>query len=143
MTCRRHKWGTVWTFDDNGQTNGWYPGCIKCGQTKDVARSLRGLRARARGNAIEREIAHKLGLRRVGQFGGKDDVSGDLFAAQVKSGDCFPERMWTWLKAVPVVTGQTPLLVVTDAPGAGHKRRALVILELDEWAALHAGDGVR
>jgi hypothetical protein len=30
-------------------------------------------------------------------------------------------------------------LVVTDAPGPGHRRRAMVILDLDDWADLHAG----
>jgi hypothetical protein len=40
---------------------------------------------------------------------------------------------------VPVNAGQTPLLVVTDAPGPGHRRRAMVILDIDDWADLHAG----
>jgi hypothetical protein len=111
--------------------------CLLCGTVIDPARALRGRRSRNRGNAIEREIAAKLGLRRVGQYGGADDVRGELFAAQVKSGGRFPETFYRWLKAVPVDAGQTPLLVVTDAPGPGHKRRALVIVDLTDWAALH------
>jgi hypothetical protein len=35
---------------------------------------------------------------------------------------------------------QTPILVVADAPGPGHKRRAMVILELSDWRALHGED---
>jgi hypothetical protein len=63
-----------------------------------------------------------------------------MFAAQVKSGGSFSERYWAWLKAVPVTADQTPILVVADAPGPGHKRRAMVILELSDWRALHGED---
>jgi hypothetical protein len=115
--------------------------CPRCFKVRDAARSRRGRTNRARGNAIEREIGHRLGLRRVGQYGGPDDLSGDLFAAQVKSGGSFPERLWTWLKAVPVTANQTPLLVVTDAPGPGHRRRAVVVLDLDAWIDLHGPTG--
>ena len=64
-------------------------------------------------------------------------MQGDLFAAQVKSGGAYPERLHGWLKAVPVDAGQVALLVVTDAPGPGHRRRALVVLDLADWIALH------
>ena len=111
--------------------------CGSCGREIDVDRINLGRRSRNRGNSIERQMAARLGLRRVGQYGGPDDLAGELFAAQVKSGLSFPERLWRWLKAVPVKAGQTPLLVVTDAPGPGNRRRALVILDLDSWADLH------
>lgn len=124
--CRRHDW--------NDGT------CQRCGAPLVEANVRRGRNNRARGNAIERDIAKALGLRRVGQYGGPDDISGELFVAQVKSGGAFPERLWGWLKALPRNAGQTPLLVVTDAPGPGHRRRALVILELSDWSALHAGE---
>ena len=114
--------------------------CGRCGKELDPERQARGRRARNRGNSIERQMAARLGLRRVGQYGGPDDLAGDLFAAQVKSGLSFPERLWKWLKQVPTKAGQTALLVVTDAPGPGRRRRALVILDLDEWAALHGRD---
>lgn len=137
--CRRHEW----TLDEKSVTlelagNPWYY-CSRCGKQKDPVASKRGKNNRARGNSIEREIAKRLGLRRVGQFGGPDDVAGDNFVAQVKSGGSFPERIWRWLKAVPVNATQTPLVVVTDAPGPGNKRRALVILTLEDWCALHVG----
>lgn len=111
--------------------------CESCGHVANPDRIRGGRRNRNRGNAIERDIGRRLGLRRVGQFGGPEDLSGDLFAAQVKSGGAFPERLWSWLRAVPTNAGQTPLLVVTDAPGSGHRRRALVVLDLDSWAELH------
>jgi len=131
--CRRHNW---YPTPDGSEV------CLRCTKVKDPATARRGKNNRSRGNAIEREVGKALGLRRVGQYGGPDDLSGELFAVQVKSGGAFSERYWSWLRAVPTNAGQTPLLVVTDAPGAGHRRRALVVLELGEWIALHGPEGV-
>jgi hypothetical protein len=134
--CRRHEWALV------PSPLGFRKFvCTRCPAIRDEDKVRRGKNNRSRGNAIEREVGKRLGLRRVGQYGGPDDLSGELFVAQVKSGGAFPERLWSWLKAVPANAGQTPLLVVTDAPGPGFRRRALVILELDEWVALHGESG--
>lgn len=127
--CRRHAWSS--------------DRCTRCGRIRDAAASRRGRNNRARGNAIEREIGRALGLRRVGQYGGPDDLTSALFAAQVKSGASFSERYWSWLAAVPTVAGQTPLLVVTDAPGPGHPRRAVVVLRLEDWRELHGQEAQR
>ena len=131
--CRRHNW---YPMPDGSEV------CLRCEKVKDPVKARIGKNNRNRGNSIERAVGKRLGLRRVGQYGGPDDLSGELFAVQVKSGFAFSERYWSWLRAVPVNAGQTPLLVVTDAPGAGHRRRALVVLELDEWIALHGPEGV-
>lgn len=132
--CRRHSWGA--TYQNDGRE--WTP-CLRCDHVRNDTASRRGRTNRSRGNAIEREVAHKLGLRRVGQYGGPDDVRGDLFAAQVKSGGAFPERVWRWLRAIPVDGGQVPLVILTDAPGPGHARRAIVVLDMRDWIALHGG----
>lgn len=113
--------------------------CQRCGKPYDETAGRRGFNNRHRGNAIEREIGKKLGLRRVGQYGGPDDLSGEMFAAQVKSGGSFSERLWGWLKAVPVKAGQTAILVVADTPGPGHRRRVMVMLDIDDWIDLHGG----
>ena len=129
--CRPHNWALLWL--DNEHV--W--ACTRCNRLRgeDVAR--RGRNNRKRGNDIEREVAHRLGLRRVGQFGGPTDAEGDWLAVQVKSGAAFPERLWAWLRAVPANAAQTAALVVTDAPGPGHRRRALIVLDLDSWVQLH------
>jgi hypothetical protein len=137
--CRRHDWERVGVlrpdgFLDNSTVRNV---CRRCGVVNVPELSRRGRTNRSRGNAIEREVGKLLGLRRVGQYGGPDDLSGELFAVQVKSGGSFPERLWTWLRAVPTNAGQTPLLVVTDAPGPGHRRRAVVVVALEDWIALH------
>jgi hypothetical protein len=131
--CRRHVWLS------NGLDT--FTFCRSCGRTRNPDASRRGKNNRQRGNAIEREIGKTLGMKRVGQYGGKDDLSNALFSAQVKSGGAFSERQWAWLKAVPVVAGQTQLLVVADTPGPGKKRRAVVILDLDDWRELHGQIG--
>ena len=117
--------------------------CGRCSTLIDARDARRGRNNRARGNSIEREIGRRLGLRRVGQYGGPDDLAGEIFVAQVKSGGAFPERLWAWLKAVPVNAGQTALLVVTDAPGPGYQRRALVVLDIKDWEQLHRAEARR
>jgi hypothetical protein len=128
-TCRRHEWSA-------GD-----PICVRCGTPLDATASRRGRTNRSRGNAIEREVAKRLGLRRVGQFGGPDDARGDWLAVQVKSGTAFPERIWSWLRAIPTDGAQTAAVVITDAPGPGHRRRAVIVLDLADWIALHGPSG--
>lgn len=114
--------------------------CLLCGHITDPVKARRGRNNRNRGNSIERELGKRLGLRRVGQFGGPEDLMNDLFSAQVKSGGAFPERLWGWLKQVPTKAGQTALLVVADAPGPGRRRRGVVVIDIDDWQALHGRD---
>jgi hypothetical protein len=132
-----HPRATRRLFDD-GQM------CMRCGKTLDATTARRGRNNRKRGNDVERVISKQLGLKRVGQFGGPTDVgeSTDPFAVQVKSGGYFSEKYWDQLKRQTVASSQTALLVVTDAPGPGHRRRAMVVLDLDDWRALHGPSGV-
>jgi hypothetical protein len=102
--------------------------------------SRRGRLNRSRGNAFEREVAHKFGGKRVGQYGGPDDVATDRFNIQAKCGQMFSEKYWRWLQAVPVKAGYIPLLVVGDAPGAGHKRRVFVVIEEHDFLELVGGN---
>ena len=102
---------------------------------ENAARSRRGRTARARGNAYEREIAKRLNGNRVGQFGGKQDVANEWIAVQCKVGKSYPERLDKWLSEVPVKADQIAALVVGDSPGAGTKRRSLIILDLDDFIA--------
>lgn len=134
--ARRHAHAFVWD-----EANGMICACGLF-RADYEARQRRGKGNRSRGNSIEREVAKALGLSRVGQFGGAEDAGrhDEPFVASVKSGSgYFSERYWQQLKRLPVNALQTPLLVVTDAPGPGHKRRAYVVVELDDWTALHTG----
>jgi hypothetical protein len=137
--CLHPKWKRITAATETGTVTT----CGSCAKVIDATTVRRGRNNRARGNAIERDIAAKLGLRRVGQYGGADDIRGLAFAGQVKSGTAFPEKLHRWLKAVPVNAGETAILVITDAPGPGHQRRALVILDLTDWQALHGPETSR
>ena len=102
---------------------------------KNAERSRRGRTARARGNAFEREVAKRLGAARVGQFGGKQDVANEWIAVQCKVGKSYPERLDGWLRSVPVKGDQLAALVVGDSPGAGARRRTMIVLDLDDFIA--------
>ena len=60
-----------------------------------------------------------------------------MFAYESKSGGSFHERLWRWLKGIPTTGGRTPVLIVTDAPGPGHRARSVVIVDFDDWKDLH------
>jgi hypothetical protein len=82
--CKRHEWEDRWQgLPDNPVI---VKGCRRCPAIFDPVAARRGKNNRSRGNAVEREVAAKLGLRRVGQFGGPDDIAGLAFRGQVKSG---------------------------------------------------------
>jgi hypothetical protein len=97
------------------------------------ARSRRGRTARQRGNAFEREVAKRLNGQRVGQFGGKTDVAADWIAIQCKVGGAYSERYDGWLRSIQTKGDQIAALVVGDAPGAGTKRRTMIVLDLEDF----------
>lgn len=112
------------------------------GKMKDLAidaanadRASRGKRARQRGNAFEREVASKLNGKRTGMYGGKNDVEAGHFVIQCKVGLSYPERLDKWLRELNPKADQLGILVVGDSPGAGVKRRALAIIDFDDFIA--------
>lgn len=100
-----------------------------------TARRVRGRRARARGNAFEREIRERLGAdaKRTGQFGGKTDVEASWIAIQAKVGGAYPERIDGWLRSISVKGDQLQAVVLGDSPGPGSKRRTLIVLDFDSF----------
>lgn len=108
------------------------------GAMKDLdltaTRARRGKNARNRGNAFEREIAHRLNGTRIGWAGGPTDVATGVYDIQCKVGGSFPERIYGWLAKIPFRHDKLRAVVIGDAPGAGTKRRVLIVFELDEFA---------
>lgn len=130
--CRRHKWA-VSTGDANA-----HPACAHCGKPLDRDRARRGKTARNRGNAFEREVAAKLGGRRVGQYGDQVDVDvPGYLRVQTKNGGTYPRLIDRWLRAIPVEAGLLRAVVLGDAPGPGTRRRTLIVFDLDEYAMWH------
>lgn len=118
------------------------------GKFKDLAidaanaeRSKRGRNARQRGNAFEREVAGKLNGKRTGMFGGKNDVEAGAFVIQCKVGQSYPERLDKWLRELKPKADQMAVLVVGDSPGPGTKRRALAIVDLDDFVTWFGKEG--
>jgi len=110
-------------------------------KSDDPVKARRGRTARARGNAYEREVAAKLGGRRVGQYGDKVDVDvPGYLRVQCKNGVRYPKTLDGWLRAIPVEAGLLRAVVLGDAPGSSGKRRSLIVFDLDEWAMWHGGD---
>jgi hypothetical protein len=104
----------------------------------NAAKSRRGRRARARGNSFELEVARRLGggARRTGWMGTKIDVEAPgWIIAQCKVGGSFPERIDGWLRALPTRADQLRAVILGDSPGAGGKRRTLIVIDLDDFVA--------
>jgi hypothetical protein len=116
--------------------------CGRCLKVIPAALSKRGRNARLRGNVRELELAHTLGGEKVGHHGGPEDVRIGLFNVQskVRAGVAFPGWQWDELAKLPRTGGRVPALIVTDSPGPGTRRRAIVVVTLDDWRSLH-GEG--
>lgn len=119
------------------------------GRVKDLAidelnetRSRRGKNARNRGNSFEREVAAKLGGIRVGQYGGKTDVEvPGWLAIQCKVGTSYPERIDGWLRSISRKGDQLQAVVLGDSPGMGGRRRTIIVLDFDAFAAYYGKGG--
>lgn len=136
--CKRHQWSVVpigWATEMQAELR-----CRRCGKVRDEARVRRGKTSRNRGNAFEREVAAKLGGRRVGQYGDQVDVDvPGYMRIQTKNGGTYPRLIDRWLRAIPVEAGLLRAVVLGDAPGPGTRRRSLIVMDLDEFAAWHGG----
>jgi hypothetical protein len=130
----RHQWLWLGVGDDGMPCQ-----TCRCGARKDPAKSRAGKNNRNRGNAYEREIAKRLGAHRTGQYGDKADVTGDWIVIQAKCGGAFPERIWRWLNELPHGTDRLRAVVIGDAPGAGHRRREVIVLDLEDFVAWFGG----
>lgn len=131
----RHRWMLIKYANDQRVE------CTRCGKAKDDARSRRGKNARSRGNALERWANTLLGISNRGKYGGPEDGGGeaDWISVQTKSGSYYPKNIDRWLRAVPQRAGQMRGVVLVETPGAGQKRRALLVVDLYEAAEMWGG----
>lgn len=118
--CSRHRWAA--------------DVCSRCGHVRDESAARRGKSSRRRGNDMEREVAHVLGGKRVGQFGTLVDVEAGPFLIQVKAGGRFPGWIADILAGMPVTATTRRVLAVFDSPGPGRPRRGLVCELWGDWA---------
>ena len=106
----------------------------------DPVRSRRGRTNRRRGNDFERSLATELGGRRIGQYGEPADVLTPLLASRPSAAAPSASATGAGSSAIPRTGGRIPVLVVGDAPGPGHRRRAFVVIELGDFRDLHGED---
>jgi len=129
--CRRHRW----------QASGANDFCVLCGTVRDAGRSRRNRNNGKRGRADEAVVAKIIGGRKVGPLGLPWDVEIEGYLrAQCKHLDKWPSiaTIVTWLDAIPVGK-ELRAVTLADTPGAGHRTRRLIVMDLDEWAGWHAG----
>lgn len=144
--CRRHDWvpADITTFDvgpdrridlSAGRGSVGY-GCVRCGAVRDETVVRRNRNNRQRGSSFERTVAKKLGGRRTGPLGGRDDVMvGSLFSIQTKRSARFSlTEARTYLDDLRRTYPDRTPLVVHGLPG---ERGGVVIVSLDDWQALH------
>jgi hypothetical protein len=84
-------------------------------------------------------VARALGGVKVGHHGGPEDVTTGMFSVQVKrfAAGRYPGWMSDELARLPRTGGRVPLLIVGEATGGHGKGRALAIVDLEDWRALH------
>ncbi len=135
--CVRHRWVPI--VPDARADVHWIATdvCRICGKAKNEALSRRANNNRKRGNRIQRERIVALGGRNLAGNNPNLDGLGAMFAYESKSGGAFSGRVWRWLTDIPKRGNETGVLIVTEAPGPGHKARSYVVVEYDEWRELH------
>lgn len=132
--CKRHDWRTVQGgYGDAAAVTL----CDRCGKERDEAASARGRKNKNRGNAIQRKQIEALGGQNLAGNNPNLDGIGIAFRYESKSGGIFSERLWRYLSGIPLVAGQTGVLIVTETPGSGRKARSYVVVSFDDWRSLH------
>lgn len=129
--CYRHDWGPNWQGTPVAQ-------CQRCGRIRDEAAARRNRNNAKRGKRIQRQRIVGLGGQNLPGNKPNHDGIGVRFSYESKSGaSAFSERYWRWLKGIPRNADQAGVLIVTDTPGPGHKARAYVVVEYDDWRDEH------
>lgn len=110
--------------------------CMRCGKERDES-SRRGRSARRLGADGERRSEKRYGMRKVGEFGGPDDLSNDLFLAQQKTTRRAAPLRWKSIFAAldARAGGRTPLLILSYVHH-GRETEDFVVLRGRDWAAL-------
>jgi hypothetical protein len=113
---------------------GWV---CSCGHVASAGKVRSGRLSRNRGNRIQRQRIVGLGGTNLAGNKPNHDGTGLAFSYESKSGGFFSERVWRVLRGIPATAQQSRVLIVSSADGPGHKARAYVVVEFDEWKALH------
>jgi len=143
VTPKRHN--HVWIDLPAGIAAVLPPGCVGCGLSKEEyeARQSRGRRNVKRGKHYEHGWAERLGMRQTGGLNKEDDALNELFVGQAKSmaSTRFPGWMANELDKLRARwADRIPILGILEAAGQGKKGRRLIVVDEQDWIALHVGD---
>jgi len=119
--------------------------CLQCGLTRAdfEARQRRARNNVKRGKHYEHGWAERLGMRQTGGLNKEDDALNELFVGQAKSmaSARFPGWMATELDKLRARwADRIPILGILEAAGQGKKGRRLIVVDEQDWIALHVGD---
>jgi hypothetical protein len=123
--AHRHRYPVV---------NGFY----ECGHIYNAELARRGKLAARKGKAIQKTRIEGLGGTNL--LGNNENLDGrsPLFAFESKAGNSeFPSRAWRYLRGIPHNGQQIQVLIITDTPGPGRRARSVVVIDYDDWKALH------
>lgn len=133
--CWKHEW---WETRDAPTDGPWQVTCLRCGRVRDEAVAKRNRRNAERGKRIQRQRIVGLGGQNLPGNKPNHDGIGVRFSYESKSGpSAFSERYWRWLRGIPRTADQAGVLIVTDTPGPGHRARAYVVVDYDDWRDEH------
>lgn len=158
--CKRHDWVPGWQKSEPSfrwSVEQQWPddvpkwGCRRCFRVRDEELSRRNRNNRKRGNSIQRKRITGLGGQNLAGNNPNLDGLGLMFRYESKSAKpglpirpgrklkvpAFPEVLWAILQGIPAYADQTRVLIVTEAPGPGHKARSMVVVDYDDWQQLH------
>lgn len=145
--CRRHDWWKATTHVVS------YTGlerltdltseivCRRCGKPKDEAAARRGRSSRRLGGDGERRSEKRYGWRKVGEFGGIDDLVGKLAIVQQKTTRSKPPVRWKSIFAALEgrAAGRIPLLLLSYV-AQGKDTEDFIVIRGQDWLALHGRD---
>jgi hypothetical protein len=142
----RHRWdGPHVVTEDSVGIDGiglrsYLPTCA-CGTVKDAAASRRGKSARRLGNDGERRSEKRYGWRKVGEFGGIDDLLGKLFIVQQKTTRTAAPLRWTRIFAGldGRAGGRVPAILLSYVH-QGRDTEDFILVRGRDWLDLHGRD---
>ena len=135
----RHRWD-VPPSPSMREDDDYRMGC-RCGRRQDAAATKKGRSSRRMGNDFERDVTTMLSsvfpdVKRVGQYGGPDDVAGRLLYVQCKKvAGMYPRKADALLSDAERHANADQYPVVAMAhPGHGHHK--LVVMDLSDFTNL-------
>jgi hypothetical protein len=115
--------------------------CTRCGHLRNETLTRRGRSSRRLGSDGERRSEKRYGWRKVGEFGGIDDLQGKLMIVQQKTTRAAPPAKWKGIFARldERAGGRVPAILLSFVR-AGVDTEDFMLVRGRDWLALHGKD---